>query len=255
MNIIDQLEKLGLNGRQAKVYLALLQLGTGTGIDIAKVTRYKHPTVYDVLDVLKDRGLVSETFEGGRKLFCAEDPDRLRLEEEERHRTLEGLLPDLQALYRGGNRRPRMRVYIGQEGLRIVDEELLEVKSKEYFYFGGAREMLQTATEEYLRDYYHKRLERGIWSNAIRTRGEEDPLDYMQSGEQHLRRVRYLPKPILENAAGLYLYDDHVAVTSALKENYTMIIESNDLALLIRAIWNCIWEIAEEPPAATPKHG
>ena len=76
MNIIDQLEKLGLNGRQAKVYLALLQLGTGTAIDIAKATRFKHPTVYDVLDVLKERALVTETFEGGRKLFSAEDPNK-----------------------------------------------------------------------------------------------------------------------------------------------------------------------------------
>ena len=91
MNIIDQLEKLGLNGRQAKVYLALLQLGTGTAIDIAKATRFKHPTVYDVLDVLKERALVTETFEGGRKLFSAEDPNRLRLAEDERRRTLEGL--------------------------------------------------------------------------------------------------------------------------------------------------------------------
>ena len=39
MNIIDQLEKLGLYGRQAKVYLAL-QLGTGTAIDIATATRF-----------------------------------------------------------------------------------------------------------------------------------------------------------------------------------------------------------------------
>lgn len=250
MNIIDQLEKLGLNGRQAKVYLALLQLGTGTAIDIAKATRFKHPTVYDVLDVLKERALVTETFEGGRKLFSAEDPNRLRLAEDERRRTLEGLLPDLQALYRGGSRRPRVRVYVGPEGMEAVDEELLAVKSGEYFYFGGVREMIQNSSEEHLSDYYRKRLERGIWSNAIRIRGEEDDLDYMQSGEQHLRRVRYLPKPILENSAGLYLYDDRVAVISALKENYAMIIESSELSLLVRTIWNCIWEVAEEPKSS-----
>ena len=40
MNIIDQLETLGLNGRQAKVYLALLQLGSASVIEIAKATRF-----------------------------------------------------------------------------------------------------------------------------------------------------------------------------------------------------------------------
>ena len=135
-----------------------------------------------MLDVLKERALVTETFEGGRKLFSAEDPNRLRLAEDERRRTLEGLLPDLQALYRGGSRRPRVRVYVGPEGMEAVDEELLAVKSGEYFYFGGVREMIQNSSEEHLSDYYRKRLERGIWSNAIRIRGEEDDLDYMQNG-------------------------------------------------------------------------
>ncbi|MBQ9777250.1 MAG: TrmB family transcriptional regulator, partial [Lentisphaeria bacterium] len=36
MNIIEQLNMLGLNGRQAKVYLTLLQLGSATAIEIAK---------------------------------------------------------------------------------------------------------------------------------------------------------------------------------------------------------------------------
>lgn len=248
MNIIEQLEKLGLNGRQAKVYLALLQLGSGTAIDIAKSTRLKHPTVYDVLDVLKARSLVSETYAGGRKLFSAESPDRLRIAEEERRHTLEGLLPDLQALYRGGEKRPRVRVYIGPEGMVAVDEELLSSQTKEYFYFGGVREMVQNSSKEHLSDYYQKRISRGIWSNAIRIRGkEEEMLDYMQSGERHLRRIRYLPKPILENAAGVYLYDGRVAVISALKENYAMIIESGELFLLLKTIWDCMWEIAVEP--------
>jgi len=246
MNIIDQLEKLDLNGRQAKVYLALLQLGSGTAIDIARTTRLKHPTVYDVLDVLKARSLVSETFEDGRKLYSAENPDRLRMAEEERRRTLDELLPDLQALYRGGAKRPRVRVYVGREGLEAVNEGLLSVKSKEYFYFGGLREMCQNSSEEHLSDYYRTRISRGIWSNAIRIRGREEGFDYMQSGAQHLRRVRYLPKPILENAAGLYLYDGRVAVISALKENYAMIIDSNELFLLLKTVWDCVWEIARE---------
>ena len=247
MNIIDQLETLGLNGRQAKVYLALLQLGSASAIEIAKATRFKHPTVYDVLDVLKERRLISETFEGGRKRFSAEDPNCLRLAEEERHRTLEELLPDLQALYGGGKRRPRVRVYPGSEGTEVVDEELLNVRSGEYFYFGGVREMIQNSSEEHLSDYFRKRISRGIWSNAIRIRGAEDDLEYMRGGEQNLRRVRYLPKPILENSAGLYLYDDRVAVISAWKENYAMIIESSELSLLLKTIWNCMWEIAVEP--------
>ena len=40
MNIIDQLNRLGLNGRQARVYLAILQLGPASAIEIAKFTGF-----------------------------------------------------------------------------------------------------------------------------------------------------------------------------------------------------------------------
>lgn len=252
MNIITQLETLGLNGRQAKVYLALLQMGSAGAIEIAKFTRFKHPTVYDVLDVLKEKRLISESVVGGRKVFSAEDPIQLKFIENERQRNLDALFPDLQALYQSGTRRPRVRVYLGNEGLKIVDNELLEVKSKEYFYFGGVREMLLNSSEEHLTDYYRKRLARGVWSNAIRIHGLEDELDYMQSGPQHMRRVRYLPKPIFEDVAGLYIYDHNVAVISALKESYAMIIESHELSTLLRNIWQYMWEIAAPSPPENP---
>ena len=77
MNLIEQLERLDLKGRQAKVYLALLQLGSASAIEIAKYTKLKHPTVYDVLDLLREKQLVCETLSGRRRLFSPEDPGRL----------------------------------------------------------------------------------------------------------------------------------------------------------------------------------
>ena len=91
MNIIEQLNMLGLNGRQAKVYLTLLQLGSATAIEIAKAAKYKHPTVYDVLDALKEKRLVTETLSNGKKLFCAEDPETFQQLQQERQRTLDAI--------------------------------------------------------------------------------------------------------------------------------------------------------------------
>ncbi len=61
--------------------------------------------------------------------------------------------------------------------------------------------------------------------------------------------MRYLPRPIFENVAGLYIYDHNVAVISALKESYAMIIESHELSTLLKNIWQCIWESAEPAEA------
>ncbi len=247
MTIIEQLNQLGLNGRQAKVYLALLQLGSATAIEIAKYTKYKHPTVYDVLDLLKEKRLITETLSGGRKIFSAEDPEMFSQIQQERQRTLDSLLPSLKDLYLGGTHRTRVHCYDGVEGAAVVRNELLNVKSKRYYYFGSVREMFKLSSQEQEEAYVRERLRRGIWSYSIRDRSQEVDLDYMRPGEENLRRVRYLPKPIDDNISGLYIYDDRIAISSALKENYSIIIESRELFILMRTLWHYIWEIAEEP--------
>ncbi|OQA85005.1 MAG: Sugar-specific transcriptional regulator TrmB [Lentisphaerae bacterium ADurb.Bin242] len=254
MNLIEELSNLDLTGRQARVYLALLQLGSASAIELAKNTGFKHPTVYDVLDSLKARGLVSESFLGKKKRFTAENPDNFLELEARRQRTLGSILPGLRELYLGGVQRPRIRFYQGAEGIKAVNEELLNVKAKEYFYFGSVQEMFKTNGERYLRDYFKRRIERGIWSNAIRNPSRERDEDYMQPGEHNLRRVRYLPTPISEDVAGLYLYDEKIAIHSALKENYAITIESRELFVLLKTIWQCLWNVAVEP-GALPKPG
>ena len=105
--------------------------------------------------------------------------------------------------------------------------------------------MFQISSPKVLESYYQERIRRGVRSYAIRVRDRETPPAYMQSGEQNLRQVRYLPRPIGEDIAGLYLIDGTVAVQSALKENYSMVIESRELFVLLKTIWECIWEVAQ----------
>lgn len=248
MNLMEQLERLDLKGRQAKVYLALLQLGSASAIEIAKYTKLKHPTVYDVLDLLREKQLVCETVSGRRRLFSPEDPARLAEIENRRKEALDAVLPDLYALYRGGEKRPRVHYYEGGEGGEALRSALLNVKAKEYFYFGAVREMLKLSTPECEAEYVRQRIRRGIWSWSIRNRAREMPEEeYMRPGEKNLRHVRYFPRAISDNISGLYLFDRTVAIASGLKENYTVFLESEELFILMKSLWQCMWEISEEP--------
>lgn len=248
MNLMEQLERLDLKGRQAKVYLALLQLGSASAIEIAKYTKLKHPTVYDVLDLLREKQLVCETVSGRRRLFSPEDPARLAEIENRRKEVLDAVLPDLYALYRGGEKRPRVHYYEGAEGGEALRSALLNVKAKEYFYFGAVREMLKLSTPECEAEYVRQRIRRGIWSWSIRNRAREMPEEeYMRPGEKNLRHVRYFPRAISDNISGLYLFDRTVAIASGLKENYTVFLESEELFILMKSLWQCMWEISEEP--------
>jgi sugar-specific transcriptional regulator TrmB len=72
-----QLEELGLSEKEAKVYLAMIALGSAPVSDIAKRAKIKRPTAYVVLDMLSERGLVNINEQRGVRLYNAAPLDQL----------------------------------------------------------------------------------------------------------------------------------------------------------------------------------
>src|SRR3989338_6519603 len=77
MDAAALLEKIGLSKGEISVYLALLRLGQTTAgkiVDESKVTRSK---IYDILERLKNKGLVSYITKNATKHFSAASPNNI----------------------------------------------------------------------------------------------------------------------------------------------------------------------------------
>ncbi len=72
-SIMKDLEKLGLTRAESRVYLLLMKHGTVAAGDLAKISGYSRPKVYQILDKLLTLGLV-ESFPGRPIKFRAFDP-------------------------------------------------------------------------------------------------------------------------------------------------------------------------------------
>lgn len=244
--IEEDLRQLGFSEKKAAVYLALLGLGRGTAAELATAARVKRTTVYDLLEELRAEQLVSVTFVGNKRYFAVETPENLRLLAEDRLRTVDRLLPGLKELFNRNSRLTRVRYFEGVEGLRYVHEELLRVKSGEYFYFGSISGFVDALGRDYLDNFVRRRITRGIWSNAIRIRSQEVDSPELMPGDENLRRVRYLSRSLPDHVANLTLYDGKIAICSTSEENYAMIVESREMFTILKLIWDCMWEAAEE---------
>ena len=77
MEIEKVLEQLGLNEKEAKVYLACLQLGKAAVLLIAKKAALKRPNTYLILEALSAKKLISIVIEGKKKYYTAESPTKL----------------------------------------------------------------------------------------------------------------------------------------------------------------------------------
>ena len=89
------LREIGFSEREAKVYLALLELGQTTVGPIAAKTRIQHSKVYPTLEKLIDRGLVSFIIRSKTKYFQASDPTHISNILRERERKFNAILHKL----------------------------------------------------------------------------------------------------------------------------------------------------------------
>src|SRR3989344_4358054 len=76
MDSVD-LERLGLNRNEAKVYYALLLKGEATAQELVKSLGVYRNIVYDNLEKLKEKGLVSFINIGPKRKFIAEKPEAI----------------------------------------------------------------------------------------------------------------------------------------------------------------------------------
>lgn len=129
------LQKIGLSKNEADIYLCLLSNGTLSTYEIAQKTGIYRPHIYDKLETLMGKGLVSEIKKVNKKYFSAAHPNKikefldqkkskLRRDEDE----LEGILPQLILRNKGNKEDTNVEVYKGKEGLKGFLKGIIRAK-------------------------------------------------------------------------------------------------------------------------------
>jgi len=90
----EVLQKFGLTENEAQVYLILLRLGSATASEITQKSGIHRINVYDILERMQEKGLVSYVMIGKRKHYEAADPKRILEIEEERKKDIQSIIPD-----------------------------------------------------------------------------------------------------------------------------------------------------------------
>lgn len=97
--MIEKLEKLGLSRIEAKVYLALIDIGPSFAGGIVAKTKQHRQQVYDALERLKAKRLVRMAKKRGKLMFYPANPEELSSLIREQEEALEAVLPELVKKY------------------------------------------------------------------------------------------------------------------------------------------------------------
>lgn len=240
----------GLTATEARVYLAGAGAGGVTAQEIARETGIRRPTVYHCLGTLSEKGLVSSRRAGGRLRFSALPPEHLRALVERRKADAERQarsLDELVALLASAKGRsgPIVSRHPGLDGMKAVLDVAFCAKSKHWDIVAPVKNFLRSEDGEYARRYLEARKRHGITSRTL--------WEFPRKGARELspievkdRNPRFMP-PSMQGKfkSMMILFDDRVAIFSSAEDPGAVLITSEEISGMFRAMFEGVWEVSE----------
>jgi sugar-specific transcriptional regulator TrmB len=239
----ELLVEVGFSDKEAKVYLALLEMGRGTASQIARSAGIQRTTAYNILDILVSKKLVQLSGKEPKEEYMAESPDKILalLKEQsmalqEKIKKASKLAPQLKAAQKVGER-PQVKFYEGKEGLKEVYEDTL-TSTEEIRAYATLDDMYQ-ALPGYFPDYFKRRAKKKISIKAI-IPSTPAVVERMKYNQAEMRTAVLIPEKEFRFSPEINIYDHKVMIASW-REKLGIIIESAEIADAMKKIYELAW--------------
>lgn len=249
-----QLQGAGLTEGESKVYLALLELGPSTSGPIVEKSGVARSIVYQILERLAQKGLVSHVVKEKTAHFQAAQPDRLLDYVEERQKGLEEskrklseILPKLSAMQLAA-KESEVQVFTGFKGMISVHEHTYQklAKGDEYFYM-GITDLQPPHYHAYWQRDHARRARTGIRARLLFS--QKTPKAVLKNRNSYAGcDARYMP--IETDTPAWFMGYKNVAVISLVSENpITIEIVNQQVADSFRAYFEEFWKMSKPSKA------
>ena len=237
------LVNLGLSSNQARLYLALVELGQTTTGPLIKQTGLNRVMVYDTLEKLIQDSLVICSRKSKTKYFSAEPPERLLEIIQEKKSQTEKLVKELERIHEVDQVKIGAEIFEGWQGIRAAQAKYFKQYSetdKGEFLMVGASKDLPGKLDQLFNDFHKKRSTKRIPAKLLfnennRTYGQlkkiYNPVD-----------IRFLPKHII-TPSWISTYKDQVLIgVSDSKQPMAFVIINPNVAKSYRNYFHFMWD-------------
>lgn len=243
--LITDLIDLGLSPQEAKVYLALVELGSSYVSLIAKKSKINRVGCYHTLNKLVKRGLINSFEKENIKFFSAENPKNIVNKQTELLKKAEKILPELLSLKSSSQYSPKIKYYEGINGIKNIFEDTLLTKD-ELLGYTNLEDLPKVIPEDFLKDYAKRKTTLRIKTrmlSPISTHGLKYLKTYYPKNfDDNLVEILFVNRKQFMFEYEINIYGDKVAIVSLNpNELIGLIIESPIYAKTQRAIFNLAW--------------
>jgi sugar-specific transcriptional regulator TrmB len=239
MHLRSIIEQLGYSPHEATVYLASLELGGSTATDIAAKAHMPRTSVNLIIKSLNKKGLMNAYIQRKRKIWAAENPERLLIALKEREAALKLVLPELQSLRHDTGVKPTVRAYAGAEEIRQMMSDMLESKQNISAILSWD-EWVNLMGKAFLDDFTETRY-RQYLKIRILTSKSKAATTLKQHDTDELRTTQFLPPSIAINNCN-FIYANKVAIISLNKKRPVgILIEDEDIHHTMAVLFESLW--------------
>ena len=245
------LESLGLTHNEAIAYVSLSRLGSSKTGALLKESGLNTGKVYEILDSLKRKGLVSETVIDGVKHFTAAPPDKLIEYIDKKKEALDKdiklaktLIPEIEEIRESKLEPSRIEVYTGFNGFKTaVWEATKTLKSKEEILAMGVR---ASKGEEFNR-VWTQWAEQTLPKNHERVIFSDKGAFYSYKLKSKFSKIRYLES---STPNAIVMFGNHTMLILKYSAPIQVIFINDELTVTtFISIFENLWKVAMVPRA------
>ncbi len=231
---IQLLEEAGLTRNEAAVYLALIEQGPSKAGHITRKSGIHRRNVYDAIEMLIQKGLVSYIKENNVRMYLAVSPNRLLEILKEKENNVASIIPDLERRFMSVQKKNETIFFRGKQALKsLFDDQLKE--NKEILVI-GACPFAKDIVKYYFQKYDRERQQKKIKVKALFTK----KIDY----KIPLSEIKYLPKE-MDSPTATNIYGDKVAIILWSEEPFAILIKQKEIADSYMNYFELLWKQAK----------
>ena len=253
MNIKQLLKLFNLRDIESEIFAVLFYGGMMGATQIAKQVGISRTSVYDLLENLLVKGLISQTLKSGVKMFTVLPPEKLQVLIEEKEKNIlsaKAVLVDFQKQYNEKQKlaRPNLQIFEGKNELQQMMKDMLLYRDITVYAFWPIKNIINILGKDFLREFHKKRVERNIKIKVIwpeKQIPEFKKYQFLKIKPELKREARIAPAQI-DFSLGYAIYGNTVRFISSSKENFGFLVESNELAKVMKNQFEVIWGISKK---------
>ncbi|MDP9249078.1 MAG: BlaI/MecI/CopY family transcriptional regulator [bacterium] len=238
--LLNILKNIGLEQKEASVYLASLSLGPTSILRLARACDIKRTTIYGIVENLKQKGLISIEQKGLKHIYTPENPEKLELMLESRQSEFKNVLPEFLGLYKLKGEESVIKYYTGISKMQaIYRDSLKEIRPHEDYLVIANQEKWYNLDPKFAVSYIEERAKLDIKTRLL-FQDSKIAREHKKFEKNFNQKSKILPIGTPLNVDTILL-PKKMVVLELTPPYMTVVIENKSIVELHREMFEIIW--------------